>query len=135
MKGQNIEPVPNAFKKFMDEQKKKNKKDKKNNKKKNKLIECEKCHLVFIPLKNQKFCSRCYTKLPIKTPIHEKWNFEKYLPDAEDIEANIKINTKFFKSANLAKNCMNETEREHFLFGSGFIRGMSWMQFKMENKK
>lgn len=62
----------------------------------------------------------------------EDWKFDRYIPDAEDIEAVCKATEAYFSLPEIKG--LNEAEREGDAFHSGFMRGIAWCIAKRKLK-
>jgi hypothetical protein len=54
------------------------------------------------------------------------WKFDKYLPDAEDVEAQYKALDAFFSLLHPVISKQSQAERELSIFCAGFNRGIAW---------
>ncbi len=59
------------------------------------------------------------------------WEFEKFIPDLEDVDAEDKAHFNYFIESNLSYlNKMNESEERMHIFRLAFVRGCAWMKAK-----
>ena len=54
------------------------------------------------------------------------WKFDKYLPDAEDVEARHKALEAYFSLLHPVISSRNQAEKESDAFCAGFNRGIAW---------
>ena len=60
----------------------------------------------------------------------EDWNFEKFIPDKDDIEARQNALTKFIEK--MLKDCLDFSDVD--IFCIGFSSGAAWMREKMKEE-
>ena len=59
------------------------------------------------------------------------WEFDKFIPDFEDVDAENKVRFQYFFESDLTYlDKMNEGEERNHIFGVGFARGCAWMKAK-----
>ena len=59
------------------------------------------------------------------------WEFENFIPDSEDIDAEYKVHFIYFIESNLSYlDKMNESEKRMHIFKMAWARGCAWMKAK-----
>lgn len=59
------------------------------------------------------------------------WEFKKFLPDKEDIDAQCKSLEEYMLAMQKVVHSMNDGEQKVSAFCAGFNRGASWMRDKL----